>query len=96
MRVIYESNAYQEGIDAATWYEEQQDELGKRFLTEWKRTENRMAANPEIHRCFEGEWRSCRFEVFPYTLIFRVCGDDLQVLAVMHMSRRPGYWKQRG
>ncbi len=35
------------------------------------------------------------FEVFPYALIFRIRDDELQVIAVMQMSRRPGYWKAR-
>lgn len=54
-----------------------------------------MLANPVIHRCFEGDLRKCRFDVFPYALVFRIRGDELQVIAVMHMSRRPGYWKER-
>jgi hypothetical protein len=26
-------------------------------------------------------------------LVFRIREDELQVIAVMHMSRHPGYWK---
>jgi len=74
----------------------QQQGLGIRFLRQWKDAENRMIANPDIHRCFEGELRKCRFEVFPYALVFRIRGDELEVIAVMHMSRRPGYWQERG
>jgi hypothetical protein len=49
-----------------------------------------------MHRLFEGRLRKCRFDVFPYALIFRIQGDELQVLAVMHMSRQPGYGRARG
>ena len=35
------------------------------------------------------------FVVFPYALIFRIRCYELQVLAVMQMRRRPGYWKAR-
>jgi len=96
MRVIYDRCARQDGLEAATWYDLQQQGLGIRFLRQWKDAENRMIANPDIHRCFEGELRKCRFEVFPYALVFRIRGDELEGIAVMHMSRRPGYWQERG
>ncbi|MDP3849992.1 MAG: type II toxin-antitoxin system RelE/ParE family toxin [Luteolibacter sp.] len=96
MRVNYARDAREEGIEAAAWYGSQEKGLQNRFLEKWKDAENRMAANPGIHRCFEGELRKCRFDVFPYALVFRIRSDELQVLAVMHMSRRPGYWKKRG
>ncbi len=95
MEVIYENATRQEGFAAADWYEKQQLGLGTRYLTQWKHAENRMMASPEIHRCFEGELRKCRFEVFPYSLVFQIRGNQLQVIAVMHMSRSPGYWRGR-
>jgi hypothetical protein len=30
---------------------------------------------------FEGDLRKCRFDVFPYALVFRIRGDELQVIA---------------
>jgi plasmid stabilization system protein ParE len=96
MLVNYDEAAREEGLAAAAWYGEQQGDLQTRFLEKWKDAENRIGANPEMHRCFEGELRKCRFEVFPYALIFRIRGDELHVLAVMHMSRQPSYWKARG
>lgn len=95
MRVHYDDAAREEGFEAAAWYGSQQQGLQTRFLEKWKDAENRMLAITQLHRCFEGELRKCRFEVFPYALVFRIQGDELQVLAVMHMSRRPGYWKDR-
>lgn len=55
----------------------------------WARNE------PLIYRCFEGEFRKVRVGKFRYSLVFRICGDEIQVIAVMHMSRKPGYWKER-
>jgi plasmid stabilization system protein ParE len=96
MRVNYGRAAREEGLEAAAWYGAQQENLQIRFLEKWKDAETRMVANPGIHRCFEGDLRKCRLDVFPYALVFRVRDNELQVLAVMHMSRRPGYWKNRG
>ncbi|MCF6312220.1 MAG: type II toxin-antitoxin system RelE/ParE family toxin [Verrucomicrobiales bacterium] len=96
MKASYDDEAFEEAMDAAAWYETQQEGLVRRFLAEWKKAESRMVADPEINSPFEGDLRKCRFEVFPYTLIYRIVEPDtLQVLAVMHQSRRPGYWKER-
>lgn len=32
---------------------------------------------------------------FPYTLVYRVQGEDITVMAVAHQSREPGYWVGR-
>lgn len=96
MRASYDDAAFDEAMDAAAWYETQQEGLLKRFLEKWKEAENRIITKPEVHRAFDGELRKCRFETFPYSLIYRVKdADTLQIVAVMHMSRRPGYWKDR-
>lgn len=96
MRLNYDDAAREEGFEAAEWYGEQQKALQTRFLEKWKDAENRLLASSQIYRCVAGDLRKCRFEVFPYALVFRIRGDELQIIAVMHMSRRPGYWKKRG
>ena len=32
---------------------------------------------------------------FPYGLLYAVEADRIIVVAVMHLHRRPGYWKDR-
>jgi hypothetical protein len=32
---------------------------------------------------------------FPYSVIYTVAGDEIQVLAVAHHSRHAGYWRKR-
>lgn len=32
---------------------------------------------------------------FPYDIVYRVTTADLEVLAVAHHRRRPGYWRRR-
>jgi len=40
--------------------------------------------------------RSWPLKRFPYTLVYRVQGELLTVVAVAHQSRDPGYWVGRG
>jgi hypothetical protein len=39
--------------------------------------------------------RRALVEGFPYALVFVVLGDSVQVLAMAHLHRIPGYWLQR-
>jgi hypothetical protein len=32
---------------------------------------------------------------FPYDVVYQVEQDELQVLAVAHQHRKPGYWRER-
>ena len=32
---------------------------------------------------------------FPFTLVYQVKEDEIVILALAHMSRRPGYWSRR-
>lgn len=95
MRVSLEPDARLEAIDGANWYEEKEAGLGELFLQALAATQLRIGRNPERYRCFQGHLRKCQFKRFPYLLVFRIRGEEVQILAVMHTSRRPGYWENR-
>ena len=84
-----------EGIEAVEYIkaDDPREAIGfKKALREslwWARSE------PLIFRCFERDFRKLRIGKFRYFLIFRVRGDEIQVLAIAHSSRKPGYWKER-
>ncbi len=96
MNLEYDAEAYVEALDAADWYERKVRGLGTRFAAEWKRVESDVLSRPELYRCLYGPVRACRFRVFPYRLLYRIKDESLvQVLAVIHHARKPGYWKHR-
>jgi plasmid stabilization system protein ParE len=33
---------------------------------------------------------------FPFILVYQIEEDEIVILALAHMSRRPGYWSRRG
>jgi len=70
--------------------------LEKRFLEALQDAITRIRRNPLIHRRVEGEIRKCRILRFPYGVIYRLDETDrIEIIAVMHLRRRPGYWKSR-
>ena len=84
-----------EGIEAAAYIaSDTPDEAAQfkdalRFAIDW------ACRQPFIFRCFEGDFRKVKVGKFRYSLVFRIRGDEIQILAIAHMSRKPGYWKDR-
>ena len=39
--------------------------------------------------------RMLTLQNFPYSLFYRIQGDEIRVIAIAHHSRRPGYWVGR-
>lgn len=95
MRVEFHPEARAEYLAAAAYYEERQTGLGARFTIEIEKTLERIADAPERWRKIEGEIRRCLAHTFPYGVLYSVENDFVLVLAIMHLSREPGYWRQR-
>lgn len=54
-----------------------------------------LMRQPEIGMPTPGPARKLPLGKFPYTLVYRVQGDVITVIALAHQSRMPGYWKGR-
>ena len=96
MKVVqFDPRAETEFLQGAQYYEDQELGLGTRFINAIKVAVRVASANPHIHREIFRDCRKCRVVRFPYALIFREHNDSIQIIAVMHMKRRPDYWKKR-
>jgi toxin ParE1/3/4 len=99
-RFRYLPAAKAELITAATRYEQEREGLGEKFLEAIDRALAIVVAAPErwpvaprvsprrgIHRHL--------LKRFPFAVIYRLVGDEVEVVAVAHHKRRPGYWARR-
>ncbi len=82
--------------DAAVWYENQQSQLGDRFLVAVREAASTAASSPEMYARVRGALRRVLVHRFPYALIFRETGDELLVVACYHLHRDSGVWESRG
>lgn len=81
---------------AAAFYErEGSPALAARFIKEFKRICELLIARPEIGAIRTRGKRGIAMNMFPYTVIYRIVGDDIRVLVVKHDRRRPGYGATR-
>jgi ParE toxin of type II toxin-antitoxin system, parDE len=95
MRVVLEHEAEAEMIDAAQYYEMEQQGLGGVFLDEVEVACADAWRHPRRYAYYERPIRSIALKRFPYRLLFAVQEDRVLVVAVMHLHQRPGYWKHR-
>lgn len=92
----FNSLAKQELAEAASFYELEASGLGKAFLKEVESAVEGLLAHPESGPVARGLIRRKVLSRFSYTLIYRLRGDEIRILAVMHQKRRPSYWVGRG
>ena len=96
MRVNYfHPEAIAEAEAAAAFYAERQKALGDRFVVAPQEAIDRIRIHPDLYRETEAGIRQCRLLRFPYGVIFREREDRIEIIAVMHLHREPGYWKAR-
>jgi len=83
---------------AVRWYESKRNGLGDDFLAEVARTIDRLALNPEAGNPISSDQKTRRLLVsrFPYQIVYRMRPDEVVIVAVAHLKRKPGYWKHRG
>jgi len=95
MKVIFHPEADTEVTAAAVYYEGQQENLGKRFLSSIEDGLARIRINPRLYPLIDEDVRRCLTRTFPFGILFRDRGDGIEIVAVMQLRRKPGYWKER-
>jgi plasmid stabilization system protein ParE len=95
VRLEFHPEARDEFVAAAEYYDAAVPELGSRFLLAVRRTADIALAHPEAGSPRGASTRRVLVSGFPYDLVYRVRGDLLEILALAHQHRRPGYWRER-
>ena len=82
---------------AGDWYEQQRPGLGADFLRAIRQTINALPTHPLIYSVREHR-RRIRWVIpprFPYRIVYRVKGDRIAILAVVHAARQDSAWRRR-
>ena len=69
--------------------------LARDFLRAFRTAKNAIEQQPDRFSYIEKPVRRVRISGFPYRIIYEEFEDCVHVLAIMHDSREPGYWKSR-
>ena len=87
--------AADELVAAHVWYAERSVKAADGFLFEVDNALAQIQASPECGGAYLHNTRCYLLRRFPYLIVYRTVAMELQVVAVAHGRRRPGYWKSR-
>ncbi len=87
--------AGRELADAADYYDEQSQGLGDVFLLEVARALRQLSEVPLSCPIVQDQLRRRPLFRFPYSVLYRVAADQVQVVAVIHQRRGPKYIAKR-
>jgi plasmid stabilization system protein ParE len=80
---------------AVVWYLERSQAAAVKFATEMDRAIRLVSDSPTRWPAGELATRKFALQRFPFAIIYREKDALVQVLAVAHGHRRPGYWRDR-
>ncbi len=82
--------------EAAQYYESEVASLGLTFLAEVERSIAQIRDHPEAAPIIHGVVRRRLLRRFPYSILYTIGDDAIQILAIANQKRRPFYWHRRG
>ena len=95
MKVGFHPAAAEEFQQTAAFYEQRVEGLGERFIREMERTTLLLSERPELGAVYQTHYRRVLMARFPFTVVYRVASDEIQIIAVAHQRQQPGYWVGR-
>lgn len=94
-RIEFHPEAAEEIVGAHEWYEVRSPVAANAFTFELNRALETVLDAPE-------RWPTDRFGLrryllhrFPFCIVYRLKEQVVEVIAVAHLRRKPGYWRTR-
>src|SRR3954453_16466206 len=95
MLVSISEEALAEIEDSRAWYRKRSHSAEAAFLHEVDRAIDVVAGAPHRWPAYLRGTRRYVFKTFPYSLVYVIEDEIVNVIAVAHDKRRPGYWRKR-
>ncbi len=95
MPIDFLPEAEQEMIEAALYYQSLSSGLGDDYLDEVERAVRSITSSPQTWPILEGNLRRRLIKRFPFAVLYRIEQDKILMVAVAHLRKKPGYWKNR-
>ncbi len=87
--------AEEEYLAALSWYRERSPTAALKFEAEFNLAVETIREAPERWGLYMLGCRRFLLHQFPFAIIYQNSPHLIQVLAVAHCHRKPGYWRQR-
>jgi plasmid stabilization system protein ParE len=81
--------------ESALWYRERSPQAAAHFRATVSHSVLAIAKVPQHYPAYLYGTRRCVLRTFPFSIIYLDDPDAVNIVAVAHHKRRPGYWKLR-
>ena len=95
MNYSFHPDAKLELFEALIYYEKCSAGLGLEFSEEIYSSIQQILRFPIAWSPTSKNTRRCLAKRFPYGIIYAINEDDIFILAIMHLNRKPNYWHKR-
>ncbi len=95
MTFSFHPAAEQELNDAVDYYNGCRNDLGLQFAKEIYAAIRNILAFPHAWAPLSRSTRRCLVNRFPYGVIYQIADEQIIIIAVMHLNRKPEYWENR-
>ena len=82
-------------VNARDGYERQREALGAAFLRCVEEVLERIGRTPEMYTTVYHDVRRALTRRFPYAVYYRIAGNEVVVLGILHTHRDPREWQSR-
>jgi plasmid stabilization system protein ParE len=93
--ILIQADAEAEYEAALRWYHQRSARAADGFEAAFEDALALIVVNPEFCPLCDDRHRYCLMRRYPYSVIYRVDGGTIRVIAVAHSSRLPRYWADR-
>jgi toxin ParE1/3/4 len=94
-KIRYHLEAAQEIEDAGEWYRARDEQAATKWRLAARTTIESIAQTPKLWAADRTGCRAVLVGKYSYKIVYRLLSDIVEIVAVAHTSRRPGYWRRR-
>lgn len=95
MKHKFHLEALAEYEEATSFYADRDPAVAERFIMAVENAIDRILESPLRCRVFDEDVHRCLTQIFPYGILYTIERSYVLIVAIMHCSREPGYWKRR-
>jgi plasmid stabilization system protein ParE len=95
VRLDFHPRAMADARGARRWYARRSAAVASQFVDELDQAMAQISGTPQQWSPYLHGTRVYRLHHFPYLIVYQELPGAVQVIAVAHGKRRPGYWRRR-
>lgn len=93
--IAFHPDARTDALAAYEWYAERSQEAAVAFQGELEKAGSASQRSPERWAKYLSGTRRYLLKRFPFVVVYRVTDERIEIIAVAHGRRMPGFWRKR-